>query len=134
VKKIIGFILSVFLYINGYGQNLPAFKLVNLPNSCFINSVMAYEKVNKELKEYNVWSDILAIAFIQEVNGRKVQSAHAVCVVEWQNGFYVYDVDKGTLPIYVEKSNYNLKKNHNLMAKIIFPDYYIIDSAYLKDN
>ena len=95
---------------------------------------MAYEKVNKELKEYNVWSDILAIAFIQEVNGRKVQSAHAVCVVEWQNGFYVYDVDKGTLPIYVEKSNYNLKKNHNLMAKIIFPDYYIIDSAYLKDN
>ena len=63
-----------------------------------------------------------------------MQSAHAVCVIEWQNSFYVYDVDKGTLPIYVEKSNSILKKDHRLMAKVLFPDYYIIDSAYLKDN
>lgn len=95
---------------------------------------MAYEKVNKELKEYNVWSDILAIAFIQDINGRKMQSAHAVCVIEWQNSFYVYDVDKGTLPIYIKKSNFILKKDHRLMAQTLFPEYNIIDSAYLKQN
>jgi len=134
MRKLLILFLSAFIYTYSHAQSLPAFKLVNLPNSCFVNSVMAYEKVNKELKEYNIWSDILAIAYVQDINGRKMQSAHAVCVIEWQNSFYVYDVDKGTLPIYVEKSNSILKKDHRLMAKVLFPDYYIIDSAYLKDN
>jgi hypothetical protein len=127
------FLLILFLSFNLYGQNLPPYQIINIPQSCFINSILIYEKINKDLKEYNVWSDILAVAFVEKKNGRLVQEAHAVCMVEWKNRLYVYDVNKGTLPVDVAESRFYYKKDHKELAKIIFPDKYIIDSAFLKD-
>lgn len=94
---------------------------------------MAYEKVNKELKEYNIWSNILAVAFVEKRGNCLFQDAHAVCVIEWQNRLFVYDVNKGTLPMDVGVSNINYQHNPKALAKIIFPDKHIIDCDFLKD-
>ena len=61
------------------------------------------------------------------------QQAHAVCVIEWQNRIYVYDINRGSLPIDVGNANIDYRTDHKKLAKIIFPDKRIIDSAFLKD-
>lgn len=136
MKKIL---ILLFLILNlnfAYSQNLPHFQIANIPQSCFINSIFIYEKVNKQLKEYNIWSNILAIAFLEKENGRIYQTAHAVTIVEWQGKLYLYDVNKGSLPIRVNSSGLinHLKQDHRSLAEMIYPDKKVIDSAYLKNN
>jgi len=125
--------LLLFLNFKSYSQSLPSCRILNLPESCFINSVIAYEKVNKELKDYNIWSNILAVAFLEKRGNSVFQGAHAVCVIEWQNRLYVYDVNKGTLPMDSGVYKINYKSDAKALATILFPDKRIIDCDFLKD-
>jgi hypothetical protein len=118
-----------------FSQNLPNCRVLNLPESCFINSILAYERVVREFENYNIWSNVLAFSFLERVNGRMCEVSHAITVLEWQNQLYFYDINQGSSAVRVNsQTNDYLKSNHRRMAQTIYPNKRITFSAYLKDD
>jgi len=114
-------------------QDLPRARLLPVSNSCFLNSVLICEEINKRFQQESLWCDILAVAFLREKPGDTLQEAHAVAVVEYGGGLYYYDVNAGTLPILlsVVTNRTDMKENAVLLARAIWPEKKITDARFL---
>lgn len=95
-----------------------------LPNSCLINSIGMYEDINTFFNNRNVWNNVLVFSF----NYKGKKNAHAVTVFKWNNKYYAYDINQGSWQL---NSSIDLKNNPLLAARLICPNYRILQASYL---
>jgi len=122
MKKFIFILLFAF---SSYGQ------LQGLPNSCLINSIIAYEDIRRSFQDKNVWGNILVYKIINPKNPRSFLG-HAVSIFHWNNTYYVYDINQGSFQL--DTKDIGLKRNPLRAAKLIEYKNKIIDAEYLIDN
>jgi hypothetical protein len=102
--------------------------LEKLPNSCFINSVAMYLDVSDHFSSKNIWNNILIFQYKDPSNPRYTEG-HAVCVFEFNNSYFAYDINQGSWML--KTYNINVKNNPIGTAKLICPKYRVLCADYL---
>lgn len=119
------FLIILFMAFNCYAQT------EDLPNSCLINSIIAYEDIRRSFEEKDVWGNILVYKFKDPRNPREI-IAHAVSVFNWNKKYYVYDINQGSYELNTQDSN--IKNNPLRAARLIERKYRVLDAEYLIKN
>jgi hypothetical protein len=119
------FIFILFFAFNCYSQSH------NLPNSCLINSIIAYEDIRRSFHDKNVWGNILVYKIIHPRNSRFFLG-HAVSIFYWNNTYYVYDINQGSFEL--NTKDLGLKTNPLKAARLIEYKNKVIDAEYLIKN
>jgi hypothetical protein len=130
MKKFIVFFLFIFScsFCNAQiNKRIP----LNYPNSCLINSIVAYEAINKKLGQHNIWSEVLGVVYYENRNGKRTKEGHAVCVYEWRGNFYLYDINNGGSIVEMNGISSDIKKDAVAMAEWIFGQGNIEAAEYL---
>jgi len=105
-------------YYLGKNSISRTYDYTKLPNSCFLEALIHSSRANLVLKsEVNpkVYSSIFGYTYKHQddiiINGKKTALifGHAICIFEYKNKLWVYDMNEGTM--YVgpagNKNNYN---------------------------
>ena len=130
MKKYIIFFLFIFScsFCNAQiNKRIP----LNYPNSCLINSIVAYEAINKKLGQHNIWSEVLGVVYYENRNGKRTKEGHAVCVYEWRGKFYLYDINNGGSIVEMQGVDFNMKKDPFKMAEWLFGQGNVEAAEYL---
>jgi len=130
MKKFIIFFLFIFTCSFSNAQINKRIPL-NYPNSCLLNSIVAYEAINKKLGQHNIWSEVLGAIYYENKNGKMVKEGHAVCVYEWRGKFFLYDINNGGSIVEMEGVNFNMKKDAFKMAEWLFGQGNVESAEYL---
>ena len=122
MKKFI--IFSLFIFTCSF-SNAQINKRIpfNYPNSCLLNSIVAYEAINKKLGQHNIWSEVLGAIYYENKNGRRVY--------EWRRKFYLYDINNGGSIVEMQGVDFNMKKDAFKMAEWLFGEGNVEAAEYL---
>ena len=145
------FVAGVFLACSyvalelGYGlgknSSFRTYDYTKLPNSCFLEALIHASRASLVLKsETNpqVYSSIFGYTYkFKEdilINGKKLAMVfgHAICIFEYKNKLWVYDMNHGTMPVGEagDKNQYN-----DRMKKWAEKSYGIrIDRSFVVDD
>jgi len=130
MKKFIIFLFFIFICSFSNAQIKKRIPL-DYPNSCLLNSIVAYEAINKKLSQYHIWSEVLGAVYYENENGKIVKQGHAVCVYEWRGKFYLYDINNGGSIVEMQGVNFNMKKDPFKMAEWLFGKGNVEAAEYL---
>jgi hypothetical protein len=144
-------IISLFLgtaYVSlesGYhlGKNSSSrtYSYTELPNSCFLEALIHSSRANLVLKtkaKPNVYSSIFGYTYKYQddiiINGKKTALlyGHAICIFEYKNKLWVYDMNQGTMYVGVagDKNKYN-----EMVKKWVEKTYCIkIEKSFVLDD
>lgn len=93
-------------YYLGKNSTSRTYDYTKLPNSCFLEALIHASRANLVLKtdvNPNVYSSIFGYTFRHKddilINGKKsaLIMGHAICVFEYKNKLWVYDMNHGTM-------------------------------------
>lgn len=110
--------LYTFGFYKGSISNFRTYDYTKLPNSCFLEALIHSSRASLVLKsETNpqIYSSIFGYTFKYKddvlINGKKqaVTFGHAICIFEYKNKLWTYDMNYGTMPVGSagSRSNYN---------------------------
>ena len=129
------------------GEDKKIYSYTNLPNSCFVDSLIYASKVSLALKaegHHSPYSSIFGYMFKYQddiiINGDKntATSGHAICVFEYKNKLWAYDVRYGTMYIgaALNKNLYelNVKEWVERTYKVKISKSFLIDDWALPNN
>ena len=111
--------------------------ITNLPNSCFIDSMIYASQCNLLLTtNANIWNSIYGFTFAYK-DDRQAMLGHAVCVFEYNNNLWMYDPNWGTSPVckigdrkrYKEKIRLYINKTYPI---IVIEDFMLNDWTYVQ--
>lgn len=136
-----------FGYSLGKNSTSRTYDYTKLPNSCFLEALIHSSRANLVLKSEtnpDVYSSIFGYTYKHEddivINGKKTAMVfgHAICIFEYKNKLWVYDMNEGTM--YVgpagNKNNYNniMKEWAEKTYKIKIEKSFVIDDWALPAN
>lgn len=121
------YILMVFLLLTFEAKAQYRY-LESLPNSCLINSIAMYQDISEHFYSKNIWNNILIFQYKDPRNPRYIEG-HAVCVFEWNDKYFAYDINRGSWIL--KTRGINIKKNAIGTAKLICPEYRVLSAEYL---
>jgi len=120
------YFLAIFLFVASVQAQYR--NLESLPNSCLINSIAMYADISDHFSSKNIWNNILIFEYKDPKNPRYTEG-HAVCVFEFNNNYFAYDINQGSWLL--KTRNINIKNNPIGTAKLICPKYRILSAEYL---
>lgn len=142
-------ITSCISYYFGFvkGEDKKIYSYTNLPNSCFVDSLIFASKISLALKaegHHSPYSSIFGYMFKYQddifINGEKntSTSGHAICIFEYKNKLWAYDVRYGTMHIgeALNKNMYELKVKDwvEKTYKVKISKSFLIDDWALPNN
>jgi len=92
----------------GKGSSYRTYDYTKLPNSCFLEAMIHASRASLVLKseiQPEVYSSIFGYTYKFEddiiINGHKkaMTFGHAICIFEYKNKLWVYDMNHGTMPV-----------------------------------
>lgn len=92
----------------GKSSSLRTYDYTKLPNSCFLEALIHASRASLVLKsetQPDIYSSIFGYTYKYnddiKINGKKVAMTfgHAVCIFEYKNKLWVYDMNYGTMPV-----------------------------------
>jgi hypothetical protein len=113
------------------------YSITNLPNSCFIDSMIYASQCNLLLTTNSeIWNSIYGFTFAYK-DDKEAMLGHAICVFEYQNNLWLYDPNWGTSPIckigdkklYREKIRLYINKTYPI---IVIEDFMLNDWTYVQ--
>lgn len=111
--------------------------ITNIPNSCFVDSLIWASKCNFFLNTHtNVWNNIYCFVYSYKDDPNTFMG-HAVTVFEYKNSLWMYDPNWGTMPIgktgdktkYKEQIKLYLSQTYNI---IVLEDFMVDDWVYVQ--
>lgn len=111
--------------------------ITNIPNSCFVDSLIWASKCNFYLKTHtDVWNSIYCFVYYYSDDPELI-IGHAVTVFEHANSLWMYDPNWGTMPIalvgnreeYEEKIKLYITKTYNI---ILIEGFFADDWIYVQ--
>ena len=130
VLLINGVIAYYFLNI---GFNLSKkHSISELPNSCFIDSMIYASKCNLLLEtSAEVWNSVYGFTFYYKDDVQNMLG-HAICIFEYNNNLWMYDPNWGTSPI----CKIGKKKEYREKIRLYINQYYpiiVVEDFMLND-
>ena len=129
-------------YQLGKNSTYRTYDYTKLPNSCFLEALIHASRANLVLKtdvHPNVYSSIFGYTFRHKddilINGKKsaLVMGHAICIFEYKNKLWVYDMNHGTL--YVGMAVQDRKKYNEIMKMWAENTYGIqIEKSFVIDD
>jgi hypothetical protein len=111
--------------------------ITNLPNSCFIDSMIYASQCNLLLvTNSEIWNSVYGYTFHYK-DDKKNLLGHAICVFEYRNNLWVYDPNWGTSPIcqigdrkqYRQKIKLYINQHYPI---IVVEDFMLNDWTYVQ--
>ena len=111
--------------------------ITNLPNSCFVDSMIYASKCNLLLiSSSDIWNSVYGFTFVYK-DDKEAVLGHAVCVFEYNNNLWMYDPNWGTSPVckigdrkqYKEKIKLYINKTYPI---IVIEDFMLNDWTYVQ--
>lgn len=134
-------------YYFGKNSTTRTYDYTKLPNSCFLEALIHSSRASLVLKsETNpkVYSSIFGYTYKYNddiiINGKKMAMVfgHAICIFEFKNKLWVYDMNQGTMYVGLagDRSSYNemLKKWAEETYRIKIDKSFVIDDWALPSN
>jgi len=126
----------------GKNSTFRTYDYTKLPDSCFLEALIHASRANLVLKtdvHPNVYSSIFGYTFRHKddiiINGKKsaLLMGHAICIFEYKNKLWVYDMNHGTM--YVDIAVQDRKKYNEIMKKWAEKTYEIsIEKSFVIDD
>lgn len=97
-----------FGFVLGKNSSLRTYDYTKLPNSCFLEALIHASRASLVLKsetQPQIYSSIFGYTYKFEddilLNGKKLAMVfgHAICIFEYKNKLWAYDMNHGTMPI-----------------------------------
>jgi len=113
------------------------YSITNLPNSCFIDSMIYASRCNLLLiSSSDTWNSVYGFTFGYK-DDKEAILGHAVCVFEYNNNLWMYDPNWGTSPVckigdrkrYKEKIRLYINKTYPI---IVIEDFMLNDWTYVQ--
>ena len=134
-------------YYLGKNSTSRTYDYTKLPNSCFLEALIHASRANLVLKSEtnpDIYSSIFGYTYKHEddiiINGKKAALVfgHAICIFEYKNKLWVYDMNQGTMYVGVagDKNKYNdvMKKWAEETYSIKIEKSFVIDDWALPAN
>jgi len=102
------YVFYVYGFYKGANSEYRRYNYTNLPNSCFIEALIHASRASLVLKsetEPQIYSSIFGYTFKYKddvkINGKlgAMTFGHAICIFEYKNKLWTYDMNYGTMPI-----------------------------------
>lgn len=126
-----------FIYGLMQGRKTAPSFYTDLPNSCFVESILHASKANLVLgADGGLYSSVYAFTYYYRDDYEKNRSkaklfGHAVCIFEYKDTLWVYDSVWGTMPVgkVTSRKLYSqmLKKHIELYYKYKLIDSFVVD-------
>lgn len=116
-----------------WGYDLKKYNsITNLPNSCFIDSMIFASRCNLLLSSnLDIWNRVYGYTYSYKDDSES-SFGHAVCVFEYKNTLWLYDPNWGTMPVGPAGDKSEYKENIKLYISSVYP--IIIKEDYLVDD
>jgi len=97
-----------YCYYLGKNSTSKTYDYTKLPNSCFLEALIHSSRANLVLKSEtnpDIYSSIFGYTYKHKddiiINGKKsaLIFGHAICIFEYKNKLWAYDMNHGTMPI-----------------------------------
>jgi hypothetical protein len=115
-------VILLFLFsLKGYSQSYA-------PNSCLVNSIRVYEDVARKFNNRDIWNNVLIFKFDIRSNNRTITMGHAVSIFNWQDKYFVYDINQGS---FILNTASDLRNDPFKAARLIYPNHRIRYAKYM---
>ena len=140
-KLIIVLLVSAVIFYYGIKTGFemkPNSSFSNIPNSCFIDSLIWASRCNFFLNTHTeVWNNIYCYTYYYNGDKKNFKFGHAITAFEYKNNLWIYDPNWGTMAIdpMGDKKQYKQKiKSYltNIYNIIILDDFMVDDWIYIK--
>jgi hypothetical protein len=104
----VSYVALEFGFSLGKNSSLRTYDYTKLPNSCFLEALIHSSRASLVLKSETtpkIFTSIFGYTYQYEdditVNGKKIAMVfgHAICVFEYKNKLWAYDMNLGTMPV-----------------------------------
>lgn len=107
----------IYGFYKGTNSEYRRYDYTKLPNSCFLEALIHASRASLVLKsetEPQIYTSIFGYTFKYKddikINGKRAMTfGHAICIFEYKNKLWTYDMNYGTMPVGEtgNKANYN---------------------------